>query len=121
LTAREKATKIIDWVKDNITYQFYYNTQKGALETIKVGSGNCVDITHLLIALCRASGIPSQYLFGTYLNDKGTKVGYVWASLYITDDWVFADATSTENKLGVINNWNTSSLQLNGVYTILHF
>ena len=80
-----------------------------------------MDITHLLIALCRASAIPAQYVFGTYLNDKGTKVGYVWASLCITGDWVFADATSTGNDLGVINNWDTSSLQLNGVYTSLPF
>ncbi|WP_321421009.1 right-handed parallel beta-helix repeat-containing protein [uncultured Methanobacterium sp.] len=121
VTAWEKSNKIFNWVKDNITYQFYYNTQKGAAETMNYGSGNCVDITHLLIALCRASAIPAQYVFGTYLNDNGTKVGYVWASLYITGDWVFADATSTENKLGVINNWNTSSLQLNGVYTSLPF
>ena len=49
-----KGNRIFQLVKDDISYSFYYNTRYGALGTpCKNRSGNCVDITHLLVALSK--------------------------------------------------------------------
>ena len=115
------AVKIFNWVRDNINYSFYYNTKYGASGTLKNRSGNCVDTSHLLIALARGAGITSRYVHGTCKFSSGTWYGHVWAQLYLNGKWVTADGTSSRNSLGVVKNWNTSTYKLNGIYTTLPF
>jgi hypothetical protein len=116
----EKAVNIFNWVRDNVSYAFYYDTQKGALGTLSAGSGNCCDTTHLLIALTRAAGIPAEYVHGTCAFSSGT-YGHVFAKVYVDGTWYYADAISSRNYFGVINNWDTSSWTLNGIYLSLPF
>jgi len=59
------AKNIYNWVRDNIKYQDYSNTRKGAYKTLQEKSGNCCDQAHLLVALLRADGIPTYYAHGT--------------------------------------------------------
>jgi len=120
-TPYEAAQRIFNWVRDNIDYQFYYNTQKGAVGTLTSGGGNCVDTTHLLIALLRSVGIPARYVHGYCQFSSGSWYGHVWASVYVNGQWIVADATSSRNQLGVINNWNTGTYTLYGYYTSLPF
>ena len=115
------AVKIFNWVRDNINYSFYYNTKYGASGTLKSRSGNCVDTSHLLIALARNAGITARYVHGTCKFSSGTWYGHVWAQLYLNDKWITADGTSSRNSLGVVKNWNTSTYKLNGIYTTLPF
>ncbi|NYB51830.1 MAG: hypothetical protein HVN35_04635 [Methanobacteriaceae archaeon] len=117
----EMALRIFNWVRDNINYEFYYNTQKGALGTLSTGGGNCVDTTHLLIALERAVGIPARYVHGYCQFSSGSWYGHVWADIYVNGMWVAADATSSRNSFGSINNWNTGTFTLKGYYTSLPF
>ena len=114
-----KATAIFNWVRDNIDYSFYYNTRYGAVDTLKNRTGNCVDITHLLVALCRASGIAARYVHATCTFVSGNTYGHVWAQLYINGSWVNADASSNMNSLGVIKNWKSASIK--GYYASLPF
>jgi Transglutaminase-like superfamily len=120
-TTLAKATKIYNWVRDNINYAFYYNTKYGAAGTLQHRQGNCVDTSHLLIALARAAGITSRYVHGNCQFSSGTWYGHVWAQLYVNGKWVTADATSSRNSLGVVKNWNTATYKLLGVYTTLPF
>ena len=120
-SALSKATAIFNWVRDNVNYSFYYNTKYGALGTLKNRSGNCVDHTHLLVALARASGIPARYVHGTCNFTSGNTYGHVWAQLLVGDTWYAADATSSRNSLGIVNNWNTSSAVIKGIYASLPF
>lgn len=117
----DAAVRIFNWVRDNIGYQFYYDTQKGAVGTLNSGGGNCVDTTHLLIALERAVGIPARYVHGYCQFSSGSWYGHVWANVYIDGQWIVADATSSRNQLGVINNWNTGTNTIYGYYTSLPF
>ena len=117
----EAALLIFNWVRDNIDYEFYYNTQKGAVGTLNSGGGNCVDTAHLLIALERAVGIPARYVHGYCQFSSGSWYGHVWANVYIDGQWIVADATSSRNQLGVINNWNTGTYTLYSYYTSLPF
>lgn len=114
------AVAIFNYVRDNVSYSFCYNTVKGALGTLSSKSVNCCDHSHLLVALARAAGIPARYVHGTCTFSDGT-FGHVWAQLYVDGQWLAADTISTRNSLGVINNWDTQNYQLNGIYAELPF
>jgi transglutaminase-like putative cysteine protease len=117
-----KATRIYNWVRDNIGYSFYYNTKNGAVGTLNAKTANCCDTTHLLIALERAAGIPAEYVHGyCQFTSSGNWYGHVWAQLYVNGKWYTADAISLRNSFGVINNWNTATYTLYGVYKELPF
>jgi transglutaminase-like putative cysteine protease len=115
------AVKIFNWVRDNINYAFYYNTQKGALGTLSSRSANCADTAHLMVALERAAGIPARYEHINAQFSSGNWYGHVVAQVYVNGKWYYADGTSYRNSFGVIKNWNTSTFILEGVYRSLPF
>jgi hypothetical protein len=120
-TAYDKAVAIFNWVRDNIGYSFYYNTKYGALGTLNSKTANCVDTSHLLIALSRAAGLPAMYVHGTCQFTSGSWYGHVWARIWVDGKWYAADATSSRNTFGVVNNWNTATYTLKGTYASLPF
>ena len=95
-TPYSKAVAIFDWVRDNITYSFYYNTKYGAVGTLSAGTGNCCDHSNLVVALARAAGIPARYQQG-YCDFSDGWYGHVWAQLYVNGQWYYADTISTAN------------------------
>jgi hypothetical protein len=117
----DKATAIFNWVRDNIQYSFYYNTKYGALGTLNSKTANCVDTSHLMIALMRASGIPAEYEHVNAQFTSGTWYGHVIALVYINGVWYKADGTSSNNQFGVVNNWNTTTATILGTYKELPF
>lgn len=117
----DKASAIFNWVRNNLNYSFYYNTKYGAVKTLQLKKGNCVDHSHLIVALARAAGIPARYVHGSCVFNSGTTYGHVWAQLYVNGVWYAADAISYSNSLGVIKNWNTSSVTIKGKYAELPF
>ncbi|OPY23012.1 MAG: Transglutaminase-like superfamily protein [Methanobacterium sp. PtaU1.Bin242] len=116
----DKATAIFNWVRDHITYSYYYNTKKGALGTLSSRTANCCDTSHLVVALARAAGIPARYQLGNCVFSSGT-YGHVWAQLYVNGKWYYADAISKSNSFGVIKNWNLNTYTLRGTYATLPF
>ena len=120
-TDLQKATKIYNWVRDNINYAFYYDTKYGANGTLQKRLGNCCDMANLLVALARDAGIQARYVHGSCKFSSGNWYGHVWAQVYVNGKWVNADATSSRNSLGVIKNWNTATYKLEGVYNTLPF
>jgi transglutaminase-like putative cysteine protease len=115
------AAKIYNWVRDNINYAFYYNTQKGALGTLSSRSANCADTSHLMVALERAAGIPARYEHIYAQFSSGNWYGHVIAQVYVDGKWYYADGTSYRNSFGVVKNWNTATFELEGVYASLPF
>jgi transglutaminase-like putative cysteine protease len=121
-TSYEKAVLIYNWVRDNLAYSFYYDTQKGAVGTLQSRSANCCDHAHLVVALSRAAGLPARYVHGyCYFTSSGAWYGHVWAEIYADGRWITADATSSRNSLGIIKNWDTSSWTCKGIYAELPF
>ena len=117
----DKAAAIFNWVRDNLGYSFYYNTKYGAVGTLNKKTGNCVDTSHLLIALERAAGIPARYEHVKAKFTSGNWYGHVIAQVYVNGKWYNADATSSRNTFGVINNWNTGTATYYGTYASLSF
>ena len=119
-----KAKAIFNFVRDNISYTYYNNSGKGADKTLATKSGNCCDQANLVVALCRASGIPVKYAHGqsTYFYySKTTYSGHIWAQILVGDTWYAADPTGRQNSLGVIKNWNYHSFKNLKQYTLLPF
>ena len=118
----EKGKKLFTWVRDNIQYKKYRNTRRGAVKTLQTKKGNCVDQSHLLIALSRASGIPARYVKGGNCKfTNGYVSGHIWTQMYINNKWVVADTTSHRNTLGNIRNWNTKNYKLYGQFSSINF
>lgn len=57
--------KIFAWVRNNIQYLPTYGSMQGSAMTLVSKQGNAFDTASLLIALLRAAGIPSRYVYGT--------------------------------------------------------
>ena len=116
-----KAKAIYEYVRDTLSYSFYYNTKYGAVGALNAKAGNCVDHSHLLVAMFRTAGLASRYVHGTCTFSSGSTYGHVWTQVLIDGKWVVADATSSRNSLGSISNWNTNSFSLTGIYSSISF
>ena len=118
----EKANAIFDFVRNKISYTFYYNTRYGASGTLSAGTGNCVDQAHLVIAMFRTAGLAARYVHGTCkFTSSGSTYGHVWAQVLVDGKWLVADASSSRNSLGNIVSWYTSSYTRHGIYSALSF
>jgi len=76
--------KIFDYVLNNINYEPYCGSLKGADETLLEKAGNDYDISSLLIALLRYSGYPARYVQGEMM------IPIEWMSgvLGVDDNWM---------------------------------
>ena len=118
---KEKANKIFKYVRDTLSYSFYYNTKYGAKGTLNAKTGNCVDHAHLTVAMFRAAGLATRYVHATCKFTSGHTYGHVFAQVLIGNTWTVADATSSRNSLGKVNNWNTHSYKLQGYLSSISF
>ena len=117
-----KATAIYNYVRDQISYSFYYNSKYGATNTLfKYKTGNCCDKANALVALLRAANIHARYVHGSCTFSSGSTYGHVWVQVLIGDTWVVADPTSTRNSFGQVVNWNNNRYTLYGKYPQLSF
>ncbi|MEW6415383.1 MAG: DUF6531 domain-containing protein, partial [Pseudomonadota bacterium] len=57
--------RMFEWVNQNIKFEPYYGSMKGAVGTLWSKSGGATDQASLLAALLRASNIPVRYVRGT--------------------------------------------------------
>jgi transglutaminase-like putative cysteine protease len=120
-TAYDRAVAMFRWVDGNVSYSDYPDTRYGAVGVLKSRTGNCVDTTHLLIALMRSEGIPARYVHGYCQFSNGNWEGHVWAEVYVNGTWYTCDATSSRNSFGVIKNWNTATMILEGRGASINF
>lgn len=69
--------EIYAYVRNNISFEPYYGSRKGALITYWERSGNDIDTASLMIALLRASGYYARYVQGTVAVDEVTAMNWV--------------------------------------------
>lgn len=117
----DKARAIFNYVRDTISYDYYYDTYYGAVGTMHSEEGNCVDQAHLVIALYRAAGLPARYVHGSCVFNSGTTYGHVWSQVLIDNFWIGGDTISASNSLGNVVNWNNYNYKLHGYFSDLPF
>ena len=117
----DKARAIFNYVRDTISYDYYYDTYYGAVGTMHSEEGNCVDQAHLVIALYRAAGLPARYVHGSCVFNSGTTYGHVWSQVLIDDFWIAGDTISAGNSLDRVVNWNNYNYKLHGYFSDLPF
>ena len=85
---------IAEWIRKHVEYR--YGTTDGstsAADTVVERVGVCRDFAHLLIAFCRALGIPSRYVSGYALGlDPPDFHGF--AQVYLGGVWYNVAATT---------------------------
>jgi len=99
------AVKAFYWVRDNVFYAMGSDQPWMASDTLRQMHGNCWSKSNLLVALCRANGIPAEFRverisgsatrditpsFGVRFNYRVT---HTTALLYLGSRWVRADCT----------------------------
>lgn len=62
-----------------------------AEEAFRAGRGVCQDYAHILIALCRMSGIPARYINGFMIGEGST---HAWVEIYTGEGWYGLDPTN---------------------------
>ena len=64
-----------------------------AMEAFQQQKGVCQDYAHILIALCRACGIPARYVNGFM---QGTGVTHAWVEVLVNNEWRGIDPTNNQ-------------------------
>lgn len=121
-TDLEKAKALFNYVQLNIEYDYYFDTNNGAVDTLDSKKGNGVDQAHLLIALYRAAGLKARYVHGFcsfYLDEK--TYGHVWTQVLIDGTWICGDTSDLANQFGRISAWNTDNYDFVNKYRELPF
>ena len=77
----ELADRINDWVYQSMTYQYGITSVKTtAAEALAAGRGVCQDYAHVMLALCRACGLPARYVSGHLVGEGGT---HAWVEVVL--------------------------------------
>lgn len=94
---------LFEYLNDKTSYEYYYDTSRGALGVWRDKCGNCCDMAHLMIACSRSLGVPGRYAHG-YCHFTSMSTGHVWATIYCGSQWYTADLVSNYNYLGYKTN-----------------
>ena len=91
----EKAWAFYDWIGNNINYS-RMEKEMGALYCLQNKSGDCTEFSYLMIALCRATGIPARLINGLVYSRTNPQADtrHNWVEVYLPGSgWVPADPT----------------------------
>jgi transglutaminase-like putative cysteine protease len=77
------AERVADWTHRTLTYEFGTTTvSTTAAEALADGRGVCQDYAHVMLAVCRAGGLPARYVSGHLLGEGGT---HAWVEVLVPD------------------------------------
>jgi transglutaminase-like putative cysteine protease len=75
------ADRVNDWVYQSMTYRNgVTGVRTTAAEALALGAGVCQDYAHVMLAVCRACGLPCRYVSGHLLGQGGT---HAWVEVVL--------------------------------------
>ncbi len=93
LPGYSRVTAICNWTYEHLDYvSGSSNETTSACDVLIQRAGVCRDYAHLVIALCRALGIPARYVAG-YAVDLEPADFHGFLEAYLGDRWYLFDAT----------------------------
>jgi transglutaminase-like putative cysteine protease len=103
----EAAHDLMERIHSSMIYESE-STQVGtaALEALRQGKGVCQDFAHIMVACCRAMGLPARYVSGYMLTKPppgqprliGSDASHAWASVYCPGHGRWLDFDPTNNR-----------------------
>ena len=82
------AAKLNEWVYHAMRYGFgVTGTRTPAAAALTGGVGLCQDYAHIMVAMCRAVGVPARYVSGHMLGEGGS---HAWAEVFVPEAGAFA-------------------------------
>jgi transglutaminase-like putative cysteine protease len=95
LAFEDRLMALMTAVEERIEYQpGVTDVGRAAAEALAHGYGICQDYAHVMIACCRAAGIPARYVSG-YLctSDDDHVANHAWIDAWDGNRWLSCDAT----------------------------
>jgi transglutaminase-like putative cysteine protease len=97
----DRARAIMEWIHHEFHYEPGATNVKAHLdESFALRRGVCQDFTHVMLGMCRSTGIPARYASGyLYNGPKDTLVGaqasHAWCEVYLpAAGWIGFDPTN---------------------------
>lgn len=111
----EAMFNLMEYINDMTDYDYYMNTDRGALKTWSDKAGNCCDMAHLMNACARSLGVPGRYEHWNCTFSSST-MGHIFSAVLCPDapnpninkenGWLYADPVNNPNYLGYQNHRN---------------
>lgn len=85
----ELAERACTWTNGALVYQHgVTGVHTTAAAALAVGRGVCQDYAHVMLAVCRAAGLPARYVSGHLVGEGGS---HAWVEVVVTDSAADAD------------------------------
>lgn len=103
----EAAHHLMEHIHDAMTYESdSTEVSTPALVALRQGKGVCQDFAHIMVACCRAMGLPARYVSGYMLTQPppgqarliGSDASHAWASVYCPGLQRWLDFDPTNNR-----------------------
>jgi transglutaminase-like putative cysteine protease len=77
------AERVCTWTRSALTYQWgITSVRTTAAEALAGGVGVCQDYAHVMLAVCRAAGVPARYVSGHLVGEGGS---HAWVEVVVPD------------------------------------
>jgi transglutaminase-like putative cysteine protease len=85
------AARACDWTSDALVYEYgVTGVRTPATVALDSGRGVCQDFAHVMLAICRAAGVPARYVSGHLVGEGGS---HAWVEVYADSEWMAFDPT----------------------------
>jgi transglutaminase-like putative cysteine protease len=77
------AERVCTWTRSAMAYQWgVTSVRTTAVEALAGGVGVCQDYAHVMLAVCRAAGVPARYVSGHLVGEGGS---HAWVEVVVPD------------------------------------
>ena len=98
--SRRVLMDLVAGIRDAVVYEpGITDVTHTAAEALDLGVGVCQDQAHVLVACCRAAGVPARYVSGYfYTGETGEVASHAWADVWLGTEhgWLSLDVTHAE-------------------------
>lgn len=92
---RATVVAVYDWVRSHLAYAGYVADDLGAAQALRERRGDCTEYAYLVVALCRALGLPARAVGGFVVSHDAAPRSteyHNWAEVHLEGAWRLVDA-----------------------------
>lgn len=92
---RATVVAVYDWVRNQLAYAGYVADDLGAAQALRERRGDCTEYAYLVVALCRALGLPARAVGGFVVSHDAAPRSteyHNWAEVHLEGAWRLVDA-----------------------------